>query len=68
MEENKRKREETDEYLEDIDNNSPILLDREEDINAFRNKLSIKVKGNNVETPCGSFNDMKISKSLNLKY
>lgn len=43
---------------------SSALLQREDEINAFRNKLRIKVKGDNIPTPCATFDDMVMNKEV----
>ena len=35
-----------------------------EEVNAFRNKLQIKVKGTSVPNPCATFSTMNISKGM----
>ena len=37
---------------------------RDDEINAFRNRLQIKAKGNNVPNPAATFGDMKIFPDL----
>ena len=39
-------------------------MSRDDEINAFRNRLQIKAKGNNVPNPAATFGDMKIFPDL----
>ena len=43
---------------------STSKLHSEEEINAFRNRLQIKAKGNNVPDPAATFSDMDICPDL----
>lgn len=50
-----------------IDENDPIErseFDNDEEINSFRNRLQIRVKGNVIPCPSSTFYDMKISKGI----
>lgn len=56
----KRPREEPNEPSDESTN----IFDREDELNAFRNRLKIKVKGEAVPNPCPTFHEMNISKSI----
>lgn len=44
--------------------NTGLLSNKEEEINAFRNRLQIRVKGDRVPPPVDSFHRMKISPEM----
>lgn len=46
------------------DSNSEIILQNDDDVNGFRNKLKIRVRGDNPPPPETSFNQMKIDQSI----
>jgi ATP-dependent RNA helicase DDX52/ROK1 len=50
----------------DSEDNSDSVpaLQQEDEINAFRNRLKIKVKGEDIPSPCATFPQMKISKDV----
>jgi superfamily II DNA/RNA helicase len=42
----------------------PFEESTEADINAFRNKLNIRVRGVNIPPPCATFQSMNINKAI----
>ncbi len=44
--------------------NSTYNFDREDEINAFRNRLRIKVKGEHIPNPSAEFHDMSLHKDI----
>lgn len=46
--------------LSENEESDVLRLDKDDEINAFRNKMQIKVKGDNIPKPCPTFYNMDI--------
>lgn len=46
------------------ENDKSVRLEKDEEVNAFRNRMQIKVKGDNIPKPAATFYSMDIEKDL----
>lgn len=53
-----------DDDTDNHDSYGDLVNAKDEDINAFRNKLNIRVRGQNCPNPCASFESMNIHESI----
>lgn len=68
----KRKLDESDDEQDQSDSdvedeasgNEDVRLEKDEEVNAFRNRMQIKVKGDNIPKPAATFYSMDIDKEL----
>lgn len=49
---------------DDDDDNRNYNFEKEDEINCFRNRMQIKIKGSNIPKPCVTFTSMDIDKDL----
>jgi ATP-dependent RNA helicase DDX52/ROK1 len=49
---------------QDDENQYKVSFAKEDEVNAFRNRLKIKVRGNRIANPCTTFEEMKIHSTI----